>query len=158
MPDPSVTRNRVLISYSHRDRDHLERLQVHLQPLEREGRVDPWDDTRIAPGGDWRQEIEQALAAAKVAVLLVSADFLASDFIARVELPRLLRAAAEGGAVILPVNLSPCGFARSALGRFQAVNDPQRPLIRLDKAGREAVWVQVADGYWGCCRPPRPAG
>jgi len=73
----------------------------------------------------------------------VSADFLASDFIAEVELPRLLAGAEGQGMTILPVLLSACGFDRSALGCFQAVNDPARPLITLGKAGKEAVWNQV---------------
>ena len=74
------------MSYSHEDRPWLERLRVHLRPLERAGLVDLWDDRRIKPGTRWRDEIRNAMAEARIAVLLVSADFLASDFIASNEL------------------------------------------------------------------------
>jgi TIR domain len=139
-------RNRVFVSYSHRDRRHLDRLRVHLRPLERSGLIDLWDDTRLKPGVDWRREISAAIARAKVAVLLVSADFLASDFIAGNELPPLLATAGREGGLILPVVVSPCRFAEtSELSPFQAVNDPVRPLAALPVAERERVWVRVAN-------------
>src|SRR6266536_3499947 len=114
---------RVFVSYSHEDAAWLERLQVHLKPLEREGLVELWADTRIATGSDWRRKIEQAMSTAQVAVLLVSADFLASDFIAANELPPLLQRAELDGLVIMPLILSPCLFEQTtSIARFQAVN------------------------------------
>jgi T3SS (YopN, CesT) and YbjN peptide-binding chaperone 3/TIR domain len=142
----SGDRNRVFVSYAHRDRRHLERLRVHLRPLERSGEIDLWDDTRLQPGGDWRREISAAIASTKVAVLLVSADFLASEFIAGNELPPLLAAAREEGAVVLSVLVSPCRFTETPeLNVYQAINDPVRPLAVLPVAERERVWVRVAD-------------
>src|SRR3954469_19980803 len=125
-PSPS-SRTKVFISYSHADRDWLDRLKRHLKPLVREGRLECWDDTHIRPGDDWKQEIRNALDTAQVAVLLISADFFASDFIDENELPPLLAAAQENGVRILPVIISASRFARSReLARFQAVNLPDR--------------------------------
>lgn len=138
-------RTQVFISYSHQDAVWLKRLQTHLAPLKRKGAIDYWDDTRIQPGARWREEITQALATAKVAVLLVSADFLASDFIATNELPPLLVAAQQARARIFPVIVSPCGYKHSLLEPFQAVNDPSKPLIQLSKATREAIFVKLTE-------------
>jgi len=135
----------VFVSYSHRDEKWLERLKVHLKPLIREGQIDLWSDTRIAPGAKWRAEIDGALSRASVAVLLVSADFLASDFIAEAELPVLLAAAEKRGVVVLPVIVGASEFASvPALAQFQAVNSPDRPLVALRQNDRDEVLNKVA--------------
>lgn len=118
----SKTREQVFISYSHDDSEWLERLWIHLKPLERGGLIKIWDDTKIRSGSKWRQEIRDAIGSAKVAILLVSASFLASDFIMDNEIPPLLAAAEDDGAVILPVIVSPCRFRQTKnLSEFQAV-------------------------------------
>jgi hypothetical protein len=88
----------------------------------------------------WEQEINRALAAAKVAVLLVSAEFLASEFIARQELPVLLKAAEAGTLTLISVVLSPCVFDDTPLVRFQAF---EKPLNGMTKAKREATLGQI---------------
>src|SRR5262245_6617105 len=146
MPDSKPRRDKVFISYSHADKKSLKRLQIHLKPLSREGKVDWWDDTKIKPGSQWLEEIKKALDSAKVAVLLVSADFFESDFIAEYELPPLLKAAKTEGATILAVIISPSRFTNDkSLSEFQAVNDPSRPLIDMKRGEREKLWVSLTD-------------
>jgi hypothetical protein len=86
---PPPVRDQLFISYSHVDRVWVERLQKMILPLLRNHGLSLWDDSRIQPGDKWREEIETALAAAKVALLLVSSDFLASEFVSNSELPQL---------------------------------------------------------------------
>jgi hypothetical protein len=143
-PSPS-TRTKVFISYSHADKDWLDRLRRHLKPLVRERNLDCWDDTHIRPGDDWKQEIQNALDTAQVAVLLISADFFASDFIDETELPPLLDAAKAKGVRILPVILSASRFARNPdLARFQAVNAPDQPLDGMPPTEQEKVLDRLA--------------
>jgi TIR domain len=141
----TLAKRKVFVSYSHTDARWLERLRVHLKPIEREGIVDLWDDTKIAAGIQWKGAISEALETSKVAVLLISADFLASDFIAEHELPTLLTQAEAGGTTILPVIVSPCLFDRTALSAFQTVNVPKKPLSVLPATEREQVLVDVAE-------------
>src|SRR2546421_2051120 len=144
--DVSVQRTKVFISYSHQDKKWLERLQRHLKPLERDHGIEIWDDTKIQAGAEWRAEIETALQSAKVALLLVSADFLASEFITSDELPRLLAAADKEGAIVVPIIVSPCRFIHTAsLSKFQAINPPSKPLIKLSTAERESLFVKSAE-------------
>src|SRR3982751_6085536 len=139
------TRTKVFISYSHADKEWLERLKRHLKPLIRDGRLDCWDDNHIRPGDDWKQEIRNALDTAQVAVLLISADFFASDFIDENELPPLLAAALAKGVRILPVIISASRFARNPdLSRFQAVNSPSEPLKGMSQAEQEKVLDHLA--------------
>ena len=139
-------RDQVFVSYCHADARWLQRLQVHLAPLERNGNVMHFDDTMITPGENWRSRISEALARARVAVLLVSADFLASEFIFANELPPLLAAAKAEGTLILSIILSPCRFEKIAnLTQFQAVNAPSRPLTKMTKNQQEELFVSVVD-------------
>jgi Domain of unknown function (DUF4268)/TIR domain len=135
----------VFVSYSHADARWLDRLRVHLKPLVRDGAIALWEDTQIMPGTPWREEIRRALDRARVAVLFITADFLASDFISSNELPPLLKAAEEKGTLILPVILKPSRFEKTeGLANFQAVNSPSKPLSSLPPDRREELWVRLS--------------
>jgi len=143
LPVGRVERKTVFISYSHTDSKWLENLQVHLKPLIRTGLVNLWDDTRILPGQNWREEIAKAASSAVIAILLVSAHFMASDFIADNELPMLLESAGLGGAQIVPVIISPCVLG--GLEKYQAINSPSKTMVEMGSAERDRVWVRVVE-------------
>ena len=137
-------KSRVFISYSHADKEWLERLKIHIKPFEKKGIIESWDDTKIKSGMLWREEIKKALDTTKVAVLLVSANFLASDFIIDNELPPLLQAAEKEGTVILPVIIRPCAFFETELVQFQSVNPPSEALSGMNEHDQEQVFVKIA--------------
>jgi len=139
-------RHHVFISYSHRDKKWLSELQTMLKPLVRVGLIEVWDDNKIKPGATWKTEIERALASAKVAVLLVTANFLASDFIASNELPPLLQAARDRGLVVLWIYFSSCLYEITEIANFQAAHGIGRALDRMPKPNRQAVLSEVC-GY-----------
>lgn len=143
----SVIRTKVFISYSHEDEQWLEKLQIYLKPLEKRGLVERWDDTQIKAGMKWRDEIKKALNETKIAILLVSSNFFASDFITDNELPPLLKAAEEEGALILQIILDPCktAFFDSELAQFQAVNSPDTPLSGMSEHNKGEVFDTLID-------------
>lgn len=139
-------REHVFISYSHNDSVWLTRLLTFLKPLERMGKIEVWSDNKIVPGMSWKQEIEEALNRASVAVLMISSDFLASDFILDEEIPTLLRNAEQDGLIVMPLILRPSRFARtSTLSSFQSVNPPSSPLSALKPHQREQVMLRVSE-------------
>ena len=141
---PSSERDQLFISYSHVDREWVVRLQTMIRPLVRSHGLRLWDDSQIQPGDKWREEIETALAAAKVALLLVSSDFLASEFVTNSELPQLLAAAMEEGLRILWVPLRPSLVRVTPIYAYQALGDPGRPLARMDPVEQEEALVEIA--------------
>ncbi|HXU33078.1 MAG TPA: TIR domain-containing protein [Thermoanaerobaculia bacterium] len=101
----------VFVSYSHKDGVWKDRLLRHFKALEQQGlEVTAWHDREIPGGGDWEAQIRAAMAAADAAVLLVSADFLASKFINEVEVPFLLARRANESLPVIPVVVLPCSW------------------------------------------------
>jgi hypothetical protein len=153
---PSETKTRqqlVFISYSHQDAAWLHELLRHLRPLERQGMLSIWSDVRIQAGTKWKDEIQTAVRDAKLAIMFISPDFLASEFITENELPPLIQKADRSGTVILPLIVSPCRFLHSEdLAEFQAVNDPARTLEEMTKPERERVYIKVVDRIEACLR------
>lgn len=100
----------IFISYSHQDEVWKDRLLTHLQVLQWQEPLDLWDDRRISAGSDWYAAIQQAMAQARVAILLISADFLASEFISAEEVPRLLARRQAEGLHIVPLLVRACAW------------------------------------------------
>lgn len=148
-------RTDVFVSYSRLDKEWLSGLQTHLKPLVRDHGINIWDDTKIKSGDKWRVEIDKALAKSKVAILLVSANFMASDFIIKDELPPLLKAAEKEGVIILSVIVGRNGaYNNHPISKYQAVNDPSNPLNKLTGGEVDDVFYQVYKRIYGIFAAP----
>jgi class 3 adenylate cyclase len=140
---PMATGGSVFISYSHGDLHWLSLLQKHLKPYIRTGAVEVWDDTRIKAGDQWRTSIREALERARVALLVISPNFLESDFIAHNELPPLLEAARARGVRILWLPVTASSYEETQIGDFQAALNPATPLDSMSEAQQHQALVTV---------------
>ena len=134
--------DQVFICYSHKDKRWLDDLQDHLKPYVRNGSVTSWSDKQIAPGSKWFSEIKRALACTKVAVLLVTPKFLASDFIHEHELTPLLKEAEKGDVRIIWIPVIACSYKETPLKDYEAAIDPEKPLANM-RASRDETWVEI---------------
>jgi hypothetical protein len=136
--------SRIFISYSHKDKRWLDQLRVVLAPLTQTRSLSFFDDTRITPGEQWQARIEQELASASVAIVLISPDYLASDFMSQYEFPALLTAAENRGLKVFWIAVRPSVFEATEIGRFQALNDPTKPLSTMKGSARDAALVSIS--------------
>lgn len=105
-----MSKPKVFISYSHKDADWKDRIVTHLKALVHQGDIVLWDDRKIGTGADWFAEIESAMAEASIAICLISAHYLASDFINKEEIPALKKRRQEEGMLLLPMLVRPCAW------------------------------------------------
>ncbi|HWA73289.1 MAG TPA: toll/interleukin-1 receptor domain-containing protein [Polyangiaceae bacterium] len=138
-----MRRPAVFLSYSHLDEVWQRRLQPYLGALERAEVIEAWDDRKIDGGANWFQEISQALARADVAVLLISANFLSSDFCLKEEVPYLLERRNREGLLVVPVLLQQCPWRQfSWLRELQMMPRDGRCLADFSERGREDLVFQ----------------
>lgn len=105
-----MSRPVVFISYSHKDEKEKDQLLSHLGVVHRAGLIELWSDDRIGVGADWEAEINEAITRARVAILLISANFLTSDFILGKEVPPLLKRREGEGLIVFPVIAKACAW------------------------------------------------
>ena len=121
----------IFVSYSHKDKKGLDQLKTAIAPLLSNNQIDLWDDNRINPGEKWEEEIAKALEKSKIAILLVSPNFLASSFITQKEIPQIFHNAEGKGLIIFWICLSSCAYVLSPINKFQCAHDPAKPLDQL---------------------------
>jgi hypothetical protein len=135
---------RVFVAYSHRDAGLRNELEVHLALLKREGLLDIWHDRMILPGSPWDGEISEHLGGSSVVLVLVSPDFLASEYAYGVETQRALEMHRAGDAVVIPVVLRPCLWTRTPLAELQGLPEDGLPVTQW--ADLDVALLNVAQG------------
>jgi hypothetical protein len=118
----------VFISYSHKDEPWKDRLRPHLGVLERLGQITIWDDRQIDPGGQWFEDIKGVMDRAAVALCLISADYLASDFVTRGRDPLPADPSRAGRDGAHPGAAAPLPLESSALVKGNPDAAPRRPM------------------------------
>jgi serine/threonine protein kinase len=149
-------REQVFISYAHQDVQWREEFERMLAPARERGLLDVWSDGAIEAGENWAQNIQRALARARIGLLLVTDHFLNSKFINREELARLLASAKSGGVAIRWVPVSAALYQCTELNDIQACWDPKQPLDKLCDADRKAaiqkICLEIVEDF-GSVRP-----
>ena len=134
----------VFYSYSHKDDDLRERLVTHLKLLQRQGVIKGWHDRLISAGTEWEGQINQYLESAQIILLLISADFLASDYCYDKEMTRALARHEAGEARVIPIILRPVDWTGAPFSKLHAL--PRDGLAVTKWSNQDEAFTQIAQG------------
>lgn len=123
-----MTAPRVFLSYSHADADMRDQIEKQLATLRRQGVIELWHDRRIEPGQDFAQKIDLHINQDEIILLLVSSDFIASNYCYEIEMQRAMERHAAGDAIVIPVILRACDWKPLPFGKLQAVPENGKPI------------------------------
>lgn len=132
----------LFFSYSHKDEELRNELEIHLSMLKRQGLIRAWHDRRVSAGKNIHSNISSELEDADIILLLVSANFLASDYCYDNEMVRALEKDEEGTARVIPVVLHPCDWHSASFGNLRATPPDGKPISMF--ANRDEALTQVA--------------
>jgi hypothetical protein len=135
----------IFVSYSHANAQMCQDFVTMAAPLKRYVGVRLWSDDDIPPGKDLKKAIGEALDRTSVAVLLVSKEYLASDFVQTIELPYFLKAAKGRGVEFLWVLISDCLWTRTPLDPLKAANKVKHPIDQFSIADQQTAWRKVVE-------------
>lgn len=137
---------KIFFCYAHEDEALLNKLKAQLRPLQRQGLLDVWYDRDISAGTDWEQQIKEQLNTAQIILLLVSPDFMDSDYINDVELKRAIERHERGEAHVIPVILRHVYWQGEPLGKLQALPTDGKPVIDRSWHSLDEAFLNVAQG------------
>lgn len=133
----------LVFSYSHADEALRNELEKHLSPLKRMGKISTWHDRRIIPGQVFEHQIDQYFSEADIVLLLISSDFIASDYCYQVEMVNAMERHRRGDAVVIPVILRECAWHQLPFGNILAATVDGKPITKF--ASHDEGYVQVVD-------------
>lgn len=135
----------IFFSYSHKDEPFREQLETHLSMLKRQRLIKPWHDRMITAGDEWKGQIDDNLNAADIILLLVTANFLASDYCYDIEMTRATERHEIGEARVIPIILTPVeGWTHSPFAKLQVLPKDGKPVTKWEN--RDEAFVKLAQG------------
>ena len=135
---------KIFFCYAHENEPLLKKLKSHLRPLQREGLIDIWHDRDISAGMEWEKAIDENLNTAQIILLLVSPDFMNSDYCYSIEMKRALERHVAGEARVIPIILRPVDWKHSPLGKLQALPKDGKPVTNWPD--QDGACFNVAEG------------
>ena len=149
---------KVFLSYAHEDEPLLRKLETHLSLLKRQGLISIWYDRQIVPGTNWAKAIDQRLEQASIILLLVSADFLASDYCYQVEMKRAMARHEPGEARVIPIVVRPCDWSHAPFAMLQSLPRDGKAITTWDNrdTGLERCDRRYPPDYRGPSLGKRP--
>jgi internalin A len=135
---------RVMCCYSRKDERLREELDTHLKLMHRQGLITTWHDRNIDAGEDWKQSIDDNLERADIILLLVSSDFIASDYCYATEMKRALEKHRNGEAVVIPLIVRDVNLSIAPIKEIQCLPRDGRPITLWDD--RDSAWRDVSEG------------
>jgi internalin A len=146
----------LFLSYCDKDEEYRKRLEIQLKPLQRQGVIASWDARLIRAGQEWNEQISLNLELADIIVLLVSADFLASDYCYDIEMARALERHQAGTARVIPVIVRDVHWSDAPFGKLQAL--PRGGKAVKSWPNRDAAWADVFLGIKAVANDLRKEG
>ena len=135
---------KLFYSYAHEDEAQRERLETHLKLLKRQGLLQDWHDRDISGGSVWARQISTHLETADIILLLISPDFIASDYCWDVELKCAMKRHEAGEAVVIPIILKEVDWTGAPFGNLQALPRDAKPVTSWPD--QDAAFVDIARG------------
>jgi len=132
---------KVFISYAHEDESYKDELRKHLKTLERLKKINVWDDRDINAGEEWNEEIMTALKTSDIILLLISPDFIASDFCFEKELKLAIERHEAGTARVIPIILRNCDWYEFEFGKLQALPKNAKPIVEFNNQDEAYVFI-----------------
>lgn len=144
LEEPEENAPKAFISYCHKDEAAKDKLLNHLMPLKRVGLIQEWHDRRIEPGQEWEVEIQNELRSADIVLLLVSVDFINSDFCYDSEMRLAMERHENGTAIVIPIILRNCLWALAPFSKLQVLPKNARPISSWE--AEDDAYVDVVVG------------
>lgn len=135
---------KVFCCYARKDQLLLQELKNHLMPLQREELISVWADTDITPGSEWEKEIDQQLDTARIILLLISPDFMASDYCYSQEMKQALNKHKKGEACVIPIILRSVSWQGTPIGKLQALPANTKPI--KEWSSKDKAFLEVTKG------------
>jgi hypothetical protein len=137
---------RVFYSYSQKDKELKDKLDQHLQALKRSGKITTWSDLEIQPGKDWEAEIHLQLNTADIILLLISPDFMASDYCYSVEMQQAYVRHNAGETCIIPILLRPIFLENVPIQKLQMLPSGGKSVIQWPQ--RDRAFEDITKGIY----------